>query len=396
MKKRIGICLLILCMSLSFLGLFAQADTTIYFTAINDTLLELSDDTMPFMESGIVYVPANTFYNNPTLKISYQYYRTTKELCVYSTDKDLYFNMSTGETYDDDGAKFASKAIYRNGQYYVPGAFVATYFGIGFSVISADLGPIVRIKNEAAVLSDRDFASSAPSFMQYRYKQYLKTLEPEETASPSSTPTVTTPPATVTPSTPTPTLGPGVSVSPQMPTYEDISVYISFDGLSETYTPEILAALDNSGYKGIFYLTAEEIAENADLLRRIIGSGHSVGIMFDESLAADYTEASSMLMAAAKIKTLFVTSGDMTEALPEDAESLGLILWGASYTVDGSADSVSPVIGNISNADNRVDLRFSTGENTTGILSDALAYLTAGKYNVRQITELDEPYNKRT
>lgn len=404
MKKRVKLCLLILCLAIGFLGIFAEANTTVYFTAINDKLLELSDDTMPIMENGIVYVPVKTVFNNSTLKVYYQYYRTTQELCLYSGSKELYFNMSTGIVYDENGDKQGSyKALYRNSQYYVPGAFAANFFDLNFSVISAEPASIVRVKSDAVILSDSDFASSASPLMQSRYKQYIKSLETTVTASPSPTPSnAVSTPAPVTPSSPPsstsspPSSGvsssPNVSTTPEVPTYEDVEVYLSFEGISETYTPQILDALASYGYKSIFYLTAEEIAGNADLIRLIICSGHSIGIMVDESLSEDYAEASAKLLAAARIKTLFVTSNSITAELAEEASGLGLLLWGAAYNISVDDVSVSPVINNISNANNRSDLRFTTGENTASVLTETLSYLNNGKYDVRRVTELETPY----
>ena len=41
--------------------LFARAEDDVFFTAVNDTMLPLADETMPFVAGGTLYVAATAF-----------------------------------------------------------------------------------------------------------------------------------------------------------------------------------------------------------------------------------------------------------------------------------------------------------------------------------------------
>ena len=54
--KRLLCLLLTVLMLCSLVPETTFADTTVYFTAVNDQLLSLSDDTMPFWSGGRLYL----------------------------------------------------------------------------------------------------------------------------------------------------------------------------------------------------------------------------------------------------------------------------------------------------------------------------------------------------
>lgn len=60
MKSKRFLCLLlVLLMVFSLTPSETRAETTVYFTAVNDQLLpDLSDETMPFWSGGRLYVPS--------------------------------------------------------------------------------------------------------------------------------------------------------------------------------------------------------------------------------------------------------------------------------------------------------------------------------------------------
>ena len=69
MIKRIVAALLCALLMLSDIQ-WAQAAGTVYFTAVNETVLELSDANMPFWSNGYIYVSSNMFADKE-LGISY-------------------------------------------------------------------------------------------------------------------------------------------------------------------------------------------------------------------------------------------------------------------------------------------------------------------------------------
>ena len=61
MKQRAAAVLLVVCMALGLSTLSAAAGRSVYFLAVNDTVLSLSDETMPFWENGYLYIPSTIF-----------------------------------------------------------------------------------------------------------------------------------------------------------------------------------------------------------------------------------------------------------------------------------------------------------------------------------------------
>ena len=60
-KEKWAALVLALALLVQPLLLTAQAAPTVYFTAVNDYVLELSDDTMPFWSGGYLYLPSTIF-----------------------------------------------------------------------------------------------------------------------------------------------------------------------------------------------------------------------------------------------------------------------------------------------------------------------------------------------
>ena len=60
-KRWVSFCLLaVLALGLMIPSVFAD-DDTIFFTAVNNTLLELTAETMPVNHNSLIYVPCSVF-----------------------------------------------------------------------------------------------------------------------------------------------------------------------------------------------------------------------------------------------------------------------------------------------------------------------------------------------
>jgi hypothetical protein len=55
-------------------------------------------------------------------------------------------------------------------------------------------------------------------------------------------------------------------------------------------------------------VTPQEIRSSPDILRRLLGGGHSVGVLCGENPEDDYREASALLFEAAMKKTLLTAA----------------------------------------------------------------------------------------
>ena len=132
-KRWIVFCLLAaLAVGLMIPSVFA--DETVYFTAVNNTLLELSAETMPVVQNSMIYVPSSVF-NTRSLSTWAYYSRGGQSVLISDGTKELYFDMSAGNSHDREENTYQYAAIYANDTAYVPAFFVADYFGLGYSYI---------------------------------------------------------------------------------------------------------------------------------------------------------------------------------------------------------------------------------------------------------------------
>lgn len=270
-RKRAAFVLLAVLLALLF-ALPGGAEDTVFFTVINNTLLELDADTMPVIYSSLIYVPSSLF-NSRALDTYAYYSRDTQVALISDGDSILYFDMGAGNSYDSEDNTYRYAAIYVNDTAYVPAYFVADYFGLGYSYIRREGRHIVRLTNGSA-MTDDEFFSAASLLMEQRMNQYLGTTE---TPSPVPTAAPATPrPTPVAPPSPTPT--PAVDRS-------GVKVHLCYLGLGEG-TAAILDALD--GESACFFCTAEQLYAFPDLARRITGSGSALGLLLLEDPETEY------------------------------------------------------------------------------------------------------------
>jgi hypothetical protein len=321
---------------------------------------------MPVFANGTAYVPNWVF---ASFKIYFSSFDNTTA-SLYTTERQLYFNLNEGTAFDGNGDSFPAQAIYRNGQVYVSAVSVCSFFGLTCSYISGKgYGNILRIKDGSAVLSDKNFLSAATLQMQTRYNEYLNSI-----SNPS----------------PSPSISPGASPTP--PTSPDINrwnttVFLSFFGLPGK---ELLDLLDSYGVSACFFLTAEEVPEDPDAVRRLLGSGHRVGVLCGEDPASDYEKTSALIFEAAQEKTLFVA------AYPENSETLRQ--WAREnfmacvefdlISLPGAALSDGKIIRHLEAEPDRTFLCFGA-DGETDTLGQVLKHLTDYKYSLPPLREED-------
>lgn len=267
----------------------------IYFTAVNNMLMELRSETMPVMHNSVPYVPWSVF-NSKELGTYAMYSKESQMVVVSDGEKMLYFDMSTGTVTDENDESYFFSAIYTNNTAYIPAYYVADFFGINYSYICNDYGHIIRVSRDG-YLSDEDFSYGAELLMQSRLKNYQqKEIAAQESHRPAPTPVPT--------ATPSPSPPPG-----SIADHSGVTVYIAYLGVTDN-TEDILDILERYSCKACFFATAEQITERPDTIRRIQADGHSLGVLFENDLAEEYEAASAALKAAALCKTFITASAD--------------------------------------------------------------------------------------
>ena len=221
----------------------------VYFTAANESLMELSNETMPFYSGGVLYVSSRLF-EGTDLGVSYARHTALGLATLYTSTKDLRFDLAGQVTYDKQNNFYSGYAVERSGIVFFPLKLVCQYFDLTWSYNETDFVPLIRVKSSSVVLSDKDFIYAATSLMNDWYSEYRR----GQTSQPSRPSSVPEPPV--------------VSDLP-VQAAEGQKVYLLFEGRNAL---ELLPALD--GVQATFLLTAEDM-DNGDLLRALVAGGHA-------------------------------------------------------------------------------------------------------------------------
>ena len=129
------------------------------------------------------------------------------------------------------------------------------------------------------------------------------------------------------------------SSAPSKPEPTAIPTYLAVRCETGQAALPIAQALQDSGFVGLFFFPAQEIGHNGTLIRRLIGNGHSIGILAE---GADATETSQLLSlgtdslgTVARTRTYFAL---VPEKHQDALSSQGWVFWNSSAdaTPDGS------------------------------------------------------------
>lgn len=224
----------------------------VYFSAVNDQLLELETATMPFYSGDQLYIPSR-FFEGTDLGVLYVRNRSMGLAVLYTTKSDLRFDLVNQTVCDKLGTVYSGRAIEKNGIVFFPAELVCSFFDLTCTVSATATVPLVRVKSASAILSDFRFIDATMNRMATRYAAYEKSVTEE-------IPTVEEP-------TPTP---------PVIQAAEGQKVYLILASSSPEDTRAVVEQLGSSG--ATFLLTAAQM-EDGDLLRMILGNGHEIALM---------------------------------------------------------------------------------------------------------------------
>ncbi len=332
MKNRIFALVLTLCLLSGIISAAVPSRAaTVYFTAANDTLLELSDATMPFWDKGLLYVPATAF-GSGGLGISYSYNSAKKTLTLKHSGYRLICNLSSGMTVDSNGTLYDFIALERNGSVFVPINAVCRIFELSCTTRSVSNGYLVRIRNESASFTDDAFLSAASTMIASRYQDYMASHRQEE-------------------STPDPEIG------------DSRSLYLGLLCRSAKEVHDRLSACSGMPHRITFFLTEEffDDSDHADAVRRILAEGHGLGLSVSASgadaILALLRQGNDRLSEIACTRTRFVLT-DNTSA-EEALHHAGYCPVSFDYSCAGeeelSSSRISQLLNKVSSSD-RLDL----------------------------------------
>lgn len=315
MKKRLTALLCAVALCLCGLNAHAINAGDVYFTAVNDKLLlPLSSDTMPTWVDGRLYVPASVFDSSVTGVDLGPYFRQNNNtVTLYSLRQMLVFDLNRGIAYDQHtGQNLSARAVNRNGRIYLPVETVCDFFDLEDSYNYTPYGYLVRIKNASAWLNDADFMDAAAMPMSNNLQEFLRSQQSSDTPAPPS--------GTDLPTTPE---GPVLPPEPDDTPKSQTQVYLAFRCETAEGLSQILDLLDTSGSYAIFFFDPNLLAQQDDLVRRVAGSGHSIGLLAEEGSLAEnrrlLTRGNELLAHIARTAaTAALVPSDQRGALKEE------------------------------------------------------------------------------
>lgn len=315
MKNRLTalFCAAVLLFSMSTAHAINAGD--VYFTAVNDKpLLPLSTDTMPTWVDGRLYVPASVFDSSSTgVDLGLFFRQNNNTVTLYTLQHMLVFDLNRGIAYDQHtGETLSTRAVNRNSRIYLPVETVCDFFGLEDSYNYTQYGYLVRIKTSAAWLNDADFIDAGTIPMSNALEDFLRAQQPSNEPSP---------PQPITP-------GPTQPPEPDDPVKTQTQVYLAFRCESGEALAPILDQLEASSDPAMFFFDPATLAQQDDLIRRVVGSGHSIGLLAQGTTAAEsrrLLEQGNVLLAsiARTAATAALAPADQRAALEED----GWVCW---------------------------------------------------------------------
>ena len=322
------------------LSCFAASAENLYFVAVENIVLPLSDDSMPVWYDGYLYISADVFTGTVRDAVGISRAKIGDGVLLYCKEKSLLFRNNYPYAQDTEQNTYTPGMLWHDGEAYVPASVVARYFSLLYSVTDVPHGKLVWLREDSFHMQDQAFAKAATFQLNTVYQEYLKATEPEplpadepeppdepdssetlpdepelteppeETSPPvteepvtpvqpvtpvPSVPTVPRQPAVSTPSvpasrpvTPAKPANPPQTAVPETPLPETVpddspetlsggqTLYLCLRG--DSSTSALLDVLDRHGIRATVLCDASFLSTQGDLLRRMTATGHCIGL----------------------------------------------------------------------------------------------------------------------
>ena len=294
-RKRLLSLLLSVLMLCTLLPPRASAAPTLYFTAVNDRMCDLSDETMPFWQNGLLYVAGATVDGPDDLGIRYSYNQEKSVAILYKGQRVLYCDLTAGTMENNrTGEKYTGSPIVRSGMVFFPITALAKMFDLKYSSTKIAYGYLLRIRDDNAVLSDEYFIDAATDPIQKRYAQYERAHAAAEQEN-------ETPAQVETPVR-----------------RDDLTVYLLLPAANGFMLTQLLSTLENYQSHATLLLTPELPESAGDGVRRAAATGNAVALRIDAATAAEalaqIERGNDALWRAASLRTrlVYLESADKT------------------------------------------------------------------------------------
>lgn len=357
----------------------ARAAESVIFTAVNDTLLPLSDETMPIVSGGALYAASSAF-DGTDLGVYYNRSRDRATAVLYKQRSVLVFDLAAGTIEGNNGEAVYGAAITRGDAVFLPVDTVCRYFNLEYTFSRISYGYLLRIKNDAVVLSDAKFIDAANAAMASRYARYGRAQQ-EETPPPPPT-AEEEPPA------------PPAPVAPPRETAQR-TAYLVMECTDPEQTEPLLDRFGGGQVTCLF--TPERLAGADALLRRLASGAGGIALRVDASGGAEdavsrIEAGNRALWEAANSKTRLVWLDGASDETVRRVAAAGYCPVRAALSLSGSRLSVSGMSARVFAAADgrggRCCVFLGTDAAVAGNLSALLASLRAGNCTAERLNEV--------
>lgn len=351
----------------------ASGTSTIYLMAVNDKVHETTVDNMPMMVDGTLYVPYTMLSSQVSginLGVRAQYSATRNTLTVTGGGVAVTFDTRNNTAMDTIKGPLSVRAVVRNSMAYLPIAWLCDYFSnLNYSLIRTPYCTLVRLTNGSVILDDAEFLDAADNLLRDNLARYQSSLvTPTPTVSPSAAPTPT--------AAPSPSLPP----TPQQP---NPLVYLAFRW--GEYAGNVAAALEQQGQRGLFLFSADELAGQEDLVRRLAGQGHQIGLALTgtelSGCLEQWEQGRRWLAQIARCTTVIASADELNKEGRQALEEAGCVLWTA--TQDAAGLTASALLRRL-NPTRANYVEFPCDQDGLALLNSVLRTLTGDEYRLRQ------------
>lgn len=370
MKKLLGF-LLVICFSLFSLSSVHAAQKA--HLVINDTVYS-GVETDIEIRDGTTYAPIRTIADG--LGATLDWDSTSGSISLRRQDQSASFYTVQKVVYAaNDTTPQAFKLYIKNGVTMVSVQQAGSIFGYIASYVST--GPMVRLKTNAAVLSDEEILPTLPPFPK--------------------------PPVRVEPKA-TPIPIPGNNVA-----------YLTFDDGPNQYTPQILQLLSKYNAKATFFFLQNYMESNPKIVQRVIDEGHTIGLhgvthdfgkvyASAQSVVNEMNACNDTLEAITGIRSRLVrvpygSKPHMPKAYRDKLFEYPYRLWDWNVdSYDSRANYVAPktIIANVKqqvSGKSSPVILLHDRKHTVEALEEILKYLQANGYAMKAITPELAPVN---
>lgn len=363
--KRLVALFLVICLSVLIFAIPTSAEGEV-FVAAGNLVLPLTD-AMPIRSNGVWYIDYQCFTKG-NLKINSSYNAAEARLALYTWDLTLIFDLNTSTAYTvHDKVEYKTAAVAASGTVYIPAQFTAQILGLEYHY-NPEL-PLIRIKN----------ASDIPNNMfSYIAKKEIPGLLEKYKASK----------AAAKPQTPA-----------KDPTPEKAgNIRLTFNITDGENLSKIMSGLSRYGLRATFFVKSDIIAGYGNDLRRLVTSGHALGIYAETP--EELTAANKKLFDVTKNKTRLVRfAGGSSKLSTEDVEKViasGFRIWDYNIMPDeGTASRIYSQATSKLSPDSRSQvLALSDTTASMSALPRILNYLNSNNYGSFTVNILDTPVNQ--